>query len=110
MIRRPPRSTRTDTLFPYTTLVRSRVVASRTAPGAGGDREGKERCRLRAGRAVYHLYMNLDPSAADRIRIVLVDTQHPGNIGPAARAIHAMVPARLVLVAPQPFQPADALP
>src|SRR3546814_6366718 len=24
MIRRPPRSTRTDTLFPYTTLVRSR--------------------------------------------------------------------------------------
>src|SRR3546814_8870882 len=26
MIRRPPRSTRTDTLFPYTTLVRSGVV------------------------------------------------------------------------------------
>src|SRR3546814_4670917 len=25
MIRRPPRSTRTDTLFPYTTLVRSRA-------------------------------------------------------------------------------------
>src|SRR3546814_2414053 len=27
MIRRPPRSTRTDTLFPYTTLFRSRVAA-----------------------------------------------------------------------------------
>src|SRR3546814_5457988 len=27
MIRRPPRSTRTDTLFPYTTLFRSRAVA-----------------------------------------------------------------------------------
>src|SRR3546814_10687047 len=27
MIRRPPRSTRTDTLFPYTTLFRSRVVS-----------------------------------------------------------------------------------
>src|SRR3546814_3822035 len=26
MIRRPPRSTRTDTLFPYTTLFRSRFV------------------------------------------------------------------------------------
>src|SRR3546814_7272439 len=26
MIRRPPRSTRTDTLFPYTTLFRSAVV------------------------------------------------------------------------------------
>src|SRR3546814_14191333 len=30
MIRRPPRSTRTDTLFPYTTLVRSEG-------GEGGD-------------------------------------------------------------------------
>src|SRR3546814_2128960 len=30
MIRRPPRSTRTDTLFPYTTLFRSR----RTAPAS----------------------------------------------------------------------------
>src|SRR3546814_8676878 len=29
MIRRPPRSTRTDTLFPYTTLFRSCVTASR---------------------------------------------------------------------------------
>src|SRR3546814_6814962 len=28
MIRRPPRSTRTDTLFPYTTLFRSRLFAS----------------------------------------------------------------------------------
>src|SRR3546814_1546048 len=28
MIRRPPRSTRTDTLFPYTTLFRSRTARS----------------------------------------------------------------------------------
>src|SRR3546814_3034152 len=28
MIRRPPRSTRTDTLFPYTTLFRSLIVAA----------------------------------------------------------------------------------
>src|SRR3546814_16452510 len=26
MVRRPPRSTRTDTLFPYTTLFRSKIV------------------------------------------------------------------------------------
>src|SRR3546814_3921318 len=34
MIRRPPRSTRTDTLFPYTTLFRSRVrpTAPRSSP------------------------------------------------------------------------------
>src|SRR3546814_1624129 len=30
MIRRPPRSTRTDTLFPYTTLFRSDIVARDT--------------------------------------------------------------------------------
>src|SRR3546814_20128248 len=29
MIRRPPRSTRTDTLFPYTTLFRSRIADAR---------------------------------------------------------------------------------
>src|SRR3546814_3866007 len=35
MIRRPPRSTRTDTLFPYTTLFRSLVPADADAdPGA----------------------------------------------------------------------------
>src|SRR3546814_7149305 len=31
MIRRPPRSTRTDTLFPYTTLFRSQQFAERHA-------------------------------------------------------------------------------
>src|SRR3546814_9492269 len=40
MIRRPPRSTRTDTLFPYTTLFRS-------CGGAGGDRrDGTDRARM----------------------------------------------------------------
>src|SRR3546814_17078651 len=33
MIRRPPRSTRPDTLFPYTTLFRSIAVARRFACG-----------------------------------------------------------------------------
>src|SRR3546814_5400203 len=36
MIRRPPRSTRTDTLFPYTTLFRSGGAG---ATGAGPDRD-----------------------------------------------------------------------
>src|SRR3546814_20491258 len=34
MIRRPPRSTRTDTLFPYTTLFRSGTVGSNPTPSA----------------------------------------------------------------------------
>src|SRR3546814_18567796 len=33
MIRRPPRSTRTDTLFPYTTLFRSKTIAYDAQPG-----------------------------------------------------------------------------
>src|SRR3546814_3586151 len=32
MLRRPPRSTRTDTLFPYTTLFRSVVAGDRLPP------------------------------------------------------------------------------
>src|SRR3546814_3273747 len=35
MIRRPPRSTRTDTLFPYTTLFRSRFDRRRRSRGLG---------------------------------------------------------------------------
>src|SRR3546814_14129055 len=34
MIRRPPRSTRTDTLFPYTTLFRSAAVIAAATRGA----------------------------------------------------------------------------
>src|SRR3546814_16965511 len=36
MIRRPPRSTRTDTLFPYTTLFRSPLSPRGLAPGTIG--------------------------------------------------------------------------
>src|SRR3546814_2774038 len=40
MIRRPPRSTRTDTLFPYTTLFRSADAgAERMVPGAQSRRQ-----------------------------------------------------------------------
>src|SRR3546814_4245343 len=39
MIRRPPRSTRTDTLFPYTTLFRSNGGADRLQVGVGDGTE-----------------------------------------------------------------------
>src|SRR3546814_1973524 len=61
MIRRPPRSTRTDTLFPYTTLFRSHIGPGNRqdrsrAIGRGGHRmavrvtriAGKERRQMRA--------------------------------------------------------------
>src|SRR3546814_7090391 len=50
MIRRPPRSTRTDTLFPYTTLFRSPRLRYR-APARGRRRSrlsGRTRCRHRS--------------------------------------------------------------
>src|SRR3546814_9857002 len=44
MIRQPPRSTRTDTLFPYTTLFRSDLVAHEQVLGdLLGDRRGADR-------------------------------------------------------------------
>ena len=39
--------------------------------------------------------------AASQLRIVLVGTQHPGNIGSAARAMKTMGLSKLVLVAPE---------
>src|SRR3546814_19391345 len=39
-IRRPPRSTRTDTLFPYTTLFRSHHLAEDVRPLAVGQPRG----------------------------------------------------------------------
>jgi tRNA/rRNA methyltransferase len=48
-------------------------------------------------------------AALARIRIVLVRTRHPGNIGAAARAMLTMGLARLVLVAPARFPDAEAV-
>jgi tRNA (cytidine32/uridine32-2'-O)-methyltransferase len=47
-------------------------------------------------------------STATRIRIVLVGTQHPGNIGSAARALKTMGLSRLVLVAPERYPDIEA--
>src|SRR3546814_11238691 len=60
-IRRPPRSTRTDTLFPYTTLFRS---------GRGGVRLGQQRPAVprRAGRAVHGAGGARSPGAGRRSR------------------------------------------
>src|SRR3546814_18247933 len=60
MIRRPPRSTRTDTLFPYTTLFRSgrrffhRLVAriEPVRPAAGVDQLDADRARVVAAHVV----------------------------------------------------------
>src|SRR3546814_6332133 len=69
MIRRPPRSTRTDTLFPYTTLFRSCIAPDTACPFSHCDtaylgracfpRQQNIRnvhpCTSRCSLAVYHL-------------------------------------------------------
>lgn len=44
----------------------------------------------------------------DRIRIVLIETSHPGNIGAAARAMKTMGLSRLYLINPKHFPNAEA--
>src|SRR3546814_5033385 len=58
MIRRPPRSTRTDTLFPYTTRFRSREGD----PLCGGQDE----CSSEGGRRMSDAVQNTEAKAADR--------------------------------------------
>src|SRR3546814_1144106 len=55
MIRRPPRSTRTDTLFPYTTLCRSRVVDRREV-----DVRLRDRTHTTMDDAQLHAVVDLD--------------------------------------------------
>src|SRR3546814_6416141 len=70
MIRRPPRSTLTDTLFPYTTLFRSRPdaasrPAARQGPGAGEADGGIGAAATHRGRGHGR---NREPAVAGGIR------------------------------------------
>lgn len=50
----------------------------------------------------------MSDSALDNIKIVMVSTNHPGNIGAAARALKNMALSQLVLVSPKEFPSAKA--
>src|SRR3546814_2802893 len=76
MIRRPPRSTRTDTLFPYTTLFRSREfdpmarrgqwAALATPDGADGSLPIRQDARLLGALLAAGDVLALDPDPARR--------------------------------------------
>src|SRR3546814_7719838 len=57
MIRRPPRSTRTDTLFPYTTLFRSALIAD---PSQGASKVYETVIWGLAGRGAKSATLRLD--------------------------------------------------
>src|SRR3546814_896819 len=100
MIRRPPRSTRTDTLFPYTTLFRSKVNYvsrhARTVPAAsrGGslvpnpasDREVRKR-----GRCSYDGYPGLraNPHTGPR-RVCERSEEHTSELQSLMRISYAV--------------------
>src|SRR3546814_17462086 len=65
MIRRPPRSTRTDTLFPYTTLFRSNGAIRYSACRGTGQRGQLSKPQDRHGRRCRtHHYRGVSRSAA----------------------------------------------
>src|SRR3546814_7317221 len=79
MTRRPPTSTRTDTLFPYTTLFRSARAGNRA--GEFPQRLAHQP-RLKADMAVSHLTLDFGAGNQRRDRI---DNQHVDGVGPHQR-------------------------
>src|SRR3546814_16461803 len=97
MIRRPPRSTRTDTLFPYTTLFRSfrlgraafMLLFEALRDGGGGGISERQRGDGKQGKGVFKTHLKvlypchapLYESLADRSLI----TPAFGIVGPSAK-------------------------
>src|SRR3546814_19573577 len=72
MIRRPPRSTRTDTLFPYTTLFRSALALENQRREASEHRVAIGESGIVAGRAIVDRERTVAerPQRADRVERV----------------------------------------
>src|SRR3546814_17050674 len=86
MIRRPPRSTRTDTLFPYTTLFRSQAAGFLVTNTARFS-SGHNRCTKRKLAAPFHSggeceqFLFGDPTVRrDRDEIGLAHRQRAGLV------------------------------
>src|SRR3546814_13673599 len=90
MIRRPPRSTRTDTLFPYTTLFRSDRCGSIDATWAANDHNGHG--TNMAGIALYgdleaKIEANLPVQLYTQLESVVVTAPHGPDHVPGHEAI-----------------------
>src|SRR3546814_18042862 len=106
MIRRPPRSTRTDTLFPYTTLFRSAKPAARDGAGAQVDALDTGRInedlapRERRGQPRHELRIELEGERLLARRGERVGAQHRGDDA-AQRAQDAIVVDRRYRIEPK---------
>src|SRR3546814_6613764 len=101
MIRRPPRSTRTDTLFPYTTLFRS--LRRRTVGAVGRGRlrhrrrarrhprlHGLVRRRLCGPRVVAHLEGRRAADPAERTALSARSEEHTSELQSLMRISYAV--------------------
>src|SRR3546814_16338969 len=94
MIRRPPRSTRTDTLFPYTTLFRSATGAVFGAAGAvagaaaaAADAPSRSALTMRPpGPLPVSVLRSIPFSSARRLARGLAFTLSPLSVAPADRS------------------------
>src|SRR3546814_5573063 len=87
MIRRPPRSTRTDTLFPYTTLFRSVIPEVLPACAEGHERSGgriERACPFCSLRAVDWRHRGGGAETLSVLRS-LANVGGPGRVGQAAQ-------------------------
>src|SRR3546814_525468 len=87
-IRRPPRSTRTDTLFPYTTLFRSLAFANRH--GGELDPVGDVAHRIDGGTGGLAVLVDLHRAIGVQLHARRFKTE-PVRIGDAARGEHQYV-------------------
>src|SRR3546814_7964091 len=94
MIRRPPRSTRTDTLFPYTTLFRSQQGGR----AAGGGRQGLCHRNRQAG-AGGDLAFDSRRPMAEKLGFTPEASTFGGSRPRAAAPLPASVDATLELLA-----------
>src|SRR3546814_2407276 len=87
MIRRPPRSTRTDTLFPYTTLFRSRAQSTRNR-----SVRSQVRCDTGAGRRTCLRMPDLVHSMIDvgRVLVLLRSEEHTSELQSLMRISYAV--------------------
>src|SRR3546814_20970039 len=106
MIRRPPRSTRTDTLFPYTTLFRSALQADHL--GAGEIvLEAQDVADFAATPAVDRLIV-----IADAAEVLVALRQEPQpevlrHVGVLVLVDQAVAPAPAVVRQPPRLRPVD---
>src|SRR3546814_17793093 len=115
MIRRPPRSTRTDTLFPYTTLFRSPSAVALRSRSVQHDQHGQ----LRPSRSVdlhrSHLAQHRSAPRQCRLRALsapldAVLAQLPPSLLPPQRDFRAAGAFPLLLFPPAPPLPSPRLP